>query len=717
MARTEYVASFRAAVTAPRFNFQLRDLAAEGTRLGLLSPEERVAMETRSVLPDWLEGELGTPEDVPESTTYQRRLVHTGRRHEHEPARVFGDGWLPAPFDVLDTRSPDVYVTSGGPARVLAANHLDAVQLQDGFVPELTRRDNLWGWQVSQHRDFHHLPGHALMLVVEGSSLFSHWLLDTVPRFHVLEQAGISLDEFDHVLVAMKARPFHRETIERLGLADGRVVGRQALGPLVSCDAFTHVSEVRQGFVADPFVYDYVAQLYGVKPAAQPARRLWISRAGAGRRRMPNEAELLRVLEEFGFESVRTEDLGVAGAAQLCAEAEVIAGPHGAGLANVAFMPPGGQVLEIYGAHLSTEYWRICADRGIGYTCLQGTDADGRPLDRETVERMSYFDRNHADVHVTPERLRAALTELLGEPDRRKTMTSSTQASDRIALDEVFARPRSREVSVEARLPVTQLLEQLFDRLVDAAEPTKVAEVGAFEADFSRRARARFPEAGVFAFEANPRVAEHYTDEARAAGVDYRHLAIGAEAGTATIHVPEMIRNNEMPFINRMGSLHGLAVKNSKTVPLEVPMDTLDHAIAADAHDRIALWVDVEGAVDQVLAGADATLAATQVLVCELETTALWEGQPLADEIRARLAQAGLQLVARDAQKTFQYNAVFVRPELLERPGVAGLVEEYVGAATDLWEQLLAALPAPTPPSEPAPTGRRARWLRRLRRS
>lgn len=418
--RTDYAEFFRAAVTALDFGYQLRDLAAEGARRGVLDPHERVAMETRSVLPDWLRQELDLGREYPASTSYDRDQVVTGSWYRHRPARVLGDGWLPIPFDEMDVRSPDVHVTSGGPARMLTANFLSAVEVADGLVPGLSQADNLWGWQLAESRSFQHLPGHLLLLVVEGSALFSHWLLDTVPRFDVVERAGLELGRFDHVLVAKRTEPFHRETFERLDIARDRVVCRQAIGPVVSCDAFTHVSSVRNGFVGDDWVFESVHRLFGVDMAPRPERRLWISRAGAGRRRMPGEEALLEVLDRFGFEVVRTEDLGVQGAGRLFAEASVVAGPHGAGLANLAFMPPGGKVLEVYGAHLSTEYWRICESRGIEYSCLQGTDEHGEPLDREAVDQMSFFDRNHADIHLTPDRLQEALTELLGEQPRRR---------------------------------------------------------------------------------------------------------------------------------------------------------------------------------------------------------------------------------------------------------------------------------------------------------
>lgn len=256
------------------------------------------------------------------------------------------------------------------------------------------------------------------------------------------------------------------------------------------------------------------------------------------------------------------------------------------------------------------------------------------------------------------------------------------------ALEALFEDPAHRDVPAKARIPVTRAIESLFDDLIDLLAPKTIVEVGAFEAAFALRAKARHPGAEVIALEANPRVHAHFTGRLKDSGVDYRHLAAGANAGEATIHIPEMIANTAMPHVGRMGSLHVVALRDSRTVTATVPMLPLDR-IAPRARAPIALWIDVEGAVAEVLDGAAETLAATDLLICELESSPVWEGQTLDRAVRERLEQAGFILVARDCQKWFQYNAIFARPTLLDKERVAARIAAYRDEAVDSWSGIV----------------------------
>ena len=281
------------------------------------------------------------------------------------------------------------------------------------------------------------------------------------------------------------------------------------------------------------------------------------------------------------------------------------------------------------------------------------------------------------------------------------------------ALDTILGN-RAVGVELRRRRKITDRLDALFDQLTLAARPTTVVEVGAFEAAYSQRMRKALPDAEVLAFEANPRVAEKFIDQVNSTGVVYRHLAIGRETGTATIHIPEVIAGTDMPYANRMGSLNVVGTRDSRTVPVEVPITTLDAAVPLQPLERVVLWIDVEGAVDQVLSGAAAVLEATEVMVCEMETSPIWTGQVLAGELRQRLEAAGFVMIARDCQKSFQYNAILARREVLNaHPEVDRLLDAYVVEATQLWVAALVDAPAsPTVhPNSLGNAGRRNRAL------
>ncbi len=95
-----------------------------------------------------------------------------------------------------------------------------------------------------------------------------------------------------------------------------------------------------------PELIRLVPEAYGSRERPAPHRRVFISRARAARRQLLNEDEIRRVLEPAGFERVLMEELPFAGQVALMRETAVLVAPHGAGLTNMIFCPPGAHVVE-----------------------------------------------------------------------------------------------------------------------------------------------------------------------------------------------------------------------------------------------------------------------------------------------------------------------------------------------------------------------------------
>lgn len=79
-------------------------------------------------------------------------------------------------------------------------------------------------------------------------------------------------------------------------------------------------------------------------------RKIYISRSGAGKRKVKNEDALLPVLNDAGFEILQMENLSFKQQRELMRETRVLVSIHGAGLANMIFMPKGSNVVELHPA-------------------------------------------------------------------------------------------------------------------------------------------------------------------------------------------------------------------------------------------------------------------------------------------------------------------------------------------------------------------------------
>ena len=77
------------------------------------------------------------------------------------------------------------------------------------------------------------------------------------------------------------------------------------------------------------------------------------------------ERELIGRLEEFGFESVRTESLSVDDEIAVLSQADIVIGLSGAGFANVLYCREGAVVVELTPDFLVDSLWvrNICAIR------------------------------------------------------------------------------------------------------------------------------------------------------------------------------------------------------------------------------------------------------------------------------------------------------------------------------------------------------------------
>lgn len=145
-----------------------------------------------------------------------------------------------------------------------------------------------------------------------------------------------------------------------------------------------------------------------------------------------------------------------------------------------------------------------------------------------------------------------------------------------------------------------------------------VLDIGANVGLFSWRVHALRPEARILAFEPAGANFERLqrTFEVLAIHGTPRHEACGAEAGTATLFLRNSVTHSLDPGWHPDLD-QGAGVETVAVVTVDLACQ------ARDIADVDVLKVDVEGAEDQVLAGATATLRRTRHVVLEYHSAAL----------------------------------------------------------------------------------------------
>ena len=118
-------------------------------------------------------------------------------------------------------------------------------------------------------------------------------------------------------------------------------------------------------------------------------RRVYISRAQAGKRRVVNEAALVPLLHDYGFDIVHLENLSVPEQIALFRQAEVVIGAHGAGFANLIYSD-AVTVLEFFEPrYINTCFYRLAGGMGFPYGyMLAETDGVHMRVDGDRLRGM-----------------------------------------------------------------------------------------------------------------------------------------------------------------------------------------------------------------------------------------------------------------------------------------------------------------------------------------
>jgi FkbM family methyltransferase len=215
-------------------------------------------------------------------------------------------------------------------------------------------------------------------------------------------------------------------------------------------------------------------------------------------------------------------------------------------------------------------------------------------------------------------------------------------------------------------------LRQIFDNLCAAFKPSIVCDIGAFNGDESWRFAHLLPESKVVAFEASPQnYKQFYVENDRFKSVpNFRvnHKAVANYNGEISFNVLDA-EDTSADWRRAANSIMSRTDGNTSK-QVTVPCTTLDSYFGTYAiqDNTFAMWLDVEGALDKVLAGAPEVLSKTLFLRAEVEWKELWAGQVLAPEMKQLIEGYGFQLLGDSyiPNGYDQSDVVFVNKKLLD---------------------------------------------------
>lgn len=242
---------------------------------------------------------------------------------------------------------------------------------------------------------------------------YAHWLLDAVPRVHVLRSAPGPAPEW--YLANWSGAPYQTDHLAALGIRPDQLLSATELG-CIHADrlrismASMSVHHPAQG--AANWAVNFVRQtMLPDPPPGPPARRLFVSRKDGTTRRIVNEDALFQTLaERFGFERVVLADHDAPAQARLFRDAAVVVAAHGAGNANFVFCARGAKIFEIFSPlHGTSAFFQIAGAVGAEYWAVEGDETLVVPVD--VLTRSHANPHGSRDVAIDAERL----SRILGE--------------------------------------------------------------------------------------------------------------------------------------------------------------------------------------------------------------------------------------------------------------------------------------------------------------
>ncbi|MCU0791552.1 MAG: glycosyltransferase family 61 protein [Opitutaceae bacterium] len=171
---------------------------------------------------------------------------------------------------------------------------------------------------------------------------YGHWLLDSVPRLKLVEEAGYRLTDFDHIYFPCPGPVARRLAVKFCFRPDQLIL--EPWTDDVLCERLVATSHPGLPGFTPAFAAETLALAQNAAGQITSGRRIAILRDGYGRNLL-NRSELYPLLLERGFELLdprKDHDIP-----ERCRDAEVIFSIEGSNAYDLLFARPGTRVLII----------------------------------------------------------------------------------------------------------------------------------------------------------------------------------------------------------------------------------------------------------------------------------------------------------------------------------------------------------------------------------
>lgn len=359
----------------------------------------RVVTRTR-LLDDPPDGYTIYPFGTAERYEFERPR-HVGDLPEVIESKV-GECTVPAPF-VVEVEDATVI----GPSAVVAADGRFLLESMLGGYERLidaSVRALMAGqlpFETGFQRAEEQYDDRVFSLVGPWATDYYHWLTDYLVQVFALETYQERTGTNPTVLIPADPPDWLTDSLSLLGIGPERLIewegdrarcSRLAIGTLRR-----HTASTGDGYIHSPAAMAQLGdRIRDAVPEADTddrSRRLYVSRADAQDRRVRNEDALISMLDEYGFECIVPGEHTFAEQVRRFTDAEVVLGPHGAGLTNTIFASDT-TLVELFGSYRNACFFALARGTDHGYasvTCRpEGEDMSADISEIESFVREQF---------------------------------------------------------------------------------------------------------------------------------------------------------------------------------------------------------------------------------------------------------------------------------------------------------------------------------------
>jgi capsular polysaccharide biosynthesis protein len=220
------------------------------------------------------------------------------------------------------------------------------------------------------------LAGQYVLLGGPGMRIYGHWLIEMLPKLHILEALQMDLGSLNFLLPSDLPR-FAVLWLELLGIAERQLLLYDPRREILRIEELVIPSILHNGVrVGTEFAQAattlgrFVQQKSGVLKPSAHGHKIFLSRRNTGlNRQLINRDHIEQIAQEHGFSIVCPETLALVEQISLFKNAQFIIGEYGSALHGSMFSGPGTVVCGLRGSRLHPGF----IQSGIGRVLQQPT--------------------------------------------------------------------------------------------------------------------------------------------------------------------------------------------------------------------------------------------------------------------------------------------------------------------------------------------------------